>query len=103
MAWYRVVFWQEDPDHRDGDVDAFKRDYCHQFRSAGLRLPAAFERRSDGASTFFLNPLASAFYFNGPNRSERAHALLKKGLARPLLEVPDLSACRPIDCAGTVG
>ena len=98
MAWYRVVFWQEDPEARHYDVDAFVKDYCHSFRSAGLRTPAAFERRSGDARTFYLNPLASAFYFNGPMRTERATTLLRKGMARPLLSPPDISLCRPIAC-----
>jgi hypothetical protein len=98
MAWYRVVFWDEDPELRQYDVDAFLRDYCHSFRSAGLRTPAAFERRSQEARTFYLNPLASAFYFNGPFRSERATALLRKGIAQPLLSAPDISLCQPVGC-----
>ncbi|HET7731006.1 MAG TPA: hypothetical protein VFK48_13330 [Usitatibacter sp.] len=98
VAWYRVVFWQEDPNVRPSDVEAFVRDYCHSFRTAGLKIPAAFERRSEGARTFFLNPLAAAFYFNGPYRSERATALLSKGLARPCITAPDVSACFPVTC-----
>jgi hypothetical protein len=98
VAWYRVVFWQQDPDARHDDVDAFVKDYCQSFFSAGLRTPAAFERRSEDARTFYLNPLASAFYFNGPGRSERATTLLRKGMARPLLAPPDITLCRPVAC-----
>lgn len=98
MAWYRVVFWQENPEARHYDVEAFVKDYCHSFRSAGLRTPAAFERRSEDTRTFYLNPLASAFYFNGPARSERATSLLQKGMASPLLAAPDITLCRPVAC-----
>jgi hypothetical protein len=98
MSWYRVVFWKEDPDARHYDVDAFVDDYCHSFRTAGLRTPAAFERRSAEARTFYLNPLAGAFYFNGPGRSERATALLKKGIASPLHSAPDVTLCQPVGC-----
>ena len=100
MGWYRVVFWKDDPGVRHSDVEAFLDDYCHSFRAAGLRIPAAFERRCDNAHTFFLNPLAATFYFGGPYRSERAHTLLRKGLARPLLMPPDLTEARPVLCAG---
>ena len=100
MSWYRVVFWQQDPEMRQQDVEAFVDDYCHSFRTAGLRTPAAFERRSADARTFYLNPLASAFYFNGPLRSERATTLLKKGIASPLLTAPDVTLCQPVPCRG---
>ncbi len=99
MAWYRVVFWQEDPEARHYDVDAFVKDYCHSFRTAGLRTPAAFECRSEDTRTFYLNPLASAFYFSGPCRSEQATTLLRKGMARPLLAAPDITLCSPVPCA----
>jgi hypothetical protein len=97
MAWYRVVFWEGDGCRRE-DVLAFVEDYCRQFRAAGLRIPAAFKRHSQSAWTFFLDPLAAAFYFGAPGRSRHATELLREGRAKPCADPPDLGACQPVTC-----
>ena len=47
---------------------------------------------------YFLNPLASALYFSGSQRTERAQQLLASGSARPCIDVPDISQCEPLTC-----
>ena len=98
MAWYRVVFWREDTSPAHCDAQAFIEDYCRKFRAAGLRIPAAFARRSEIGQVYFINPLASAVYFSGPERSEGATRLLANGAARPCLDTPDISQCEPVTC-----
>lgn len=98
MSWYRVVFRRADDDLRHSDAHAFVEDYCRRFRAAGLRIPAAFGRRSEMGHVYFLNPLASAFYFAAPQRTERAQRLLASGSARPCIDAPDISQCEPVTC-----
>ncbi len=98
MSWYRVVFWRADDDLLQSDALEFVEDYCRMFRAAGLRIPAAFGRRSETGHVYFLNPLASAFYFTNSRRSLCAQQLLANGAARPCIEAPDISLCVPVTC-----
>ena len=100
MSWYRVVFWRADGDLQRSDVHAFVDDYCRKFRAAGLRIPAAFGRRSEVGHVYFLNPLASAFYFSSPKRTVCAQQLLASGAARPCIDAPDITQCVPVTCGG---